>query len=183
MTNFFADHITVEGQEVPATYGKSPMTDAITVFLTLPNGNKTKLRLVAGDEQYQEANEAWHESLKLDSVPDLFALMNEPITPPTYDPAKAAVDMIPAPRPAPSAHKEPKTPTIRGIGFRIVFNQELERTQIIFTKFPSQAARDLVKAAGFYWSPNNQAWQKKLSKKAQRAAEEVAAQLAALKIA
>lgn len=46
-----------------------------------------------------------------------------------------------------------------------------ERTRIIFQKVPCKAYRDAVKAAGFYWSPNDKSWNKKATFKAYRAAQ------------
>ena len=185
MTNFYPDHILIDGQAAAAGYSLSKKTQLITVFVDLPTGEKSKVRVPVEHVQYAEAYAAWHESLSYDKAgqeaPDLFATLNESVTRPVFDPAKLAIDMTPAARPEP--RKEPATTPIIGNGFRIVFNEELSRTQIIFSKFPCKAARELVKEAGFYWSPNNQAWQKKLTNKARRAAEELSAKLAGMKIA
>lgn len=185
MTNFYPDHILIDGQAAAARYSLSKKTQLITVFVDLPTDQKTKLRVPVEHEQYPEVYTAWHESLHYDKVnaevPDLYAMLNEPVTRPVFDPSKMAVNMQPAARPEP--RKEPATPPIIGKGFKIVFNEELDRTQIIFPKYPGKAAIEIVSAAGFFWSPNNQAWQKKLTNKARRAAEEVAAKLASIKIA
>lgn len=74
------------------------------------------------------------------------------------------------------------TSTIVGKGWRIEFNAIIGRTQVVFDKFPRKEARELVKAAGFCWSPAYGAWQKKLTNKARRAAEALAPQLAAIRV-
>jgi hypothetical protein len=185
MTHFYPDHVLIDGQAAAAGYSLSKKTQLITVFVDLPTGERAKLRFPVEHEQYAEVYAAWNESRhyseKNAETPDLFAMLNEPIARPVFDPSAMAIDMQPAARPEPK--KEPATPPIIGKGFRIVFNEELSRTQIIFTKFPCKAVRELVKEAGFFWSPTNQAWQKKLTAKARRAAEEVAAKLAGIKIA
>ncbi len=187
MTHFYPDHVLIDGQAVAAGYSLSKKTQQITVFVDLPTGENAKLRFSVEHEQYDEVYAAWHESLhyaeKNAETPDLFAMLNESIARPVFDPSKMAEDMEPITRPAPVEHKEPATPTIYGKGFKIVFNEELGRTQIIFRKYPGKAAIELVSNAGFFWSPNNQAWQKKLTTKARRAAEEVAAKLAGMKLA
>ena len=60
---------------------------------------------------------------------------------------------------------------ITGPDWRIEFGSE--RTRIIFKKYPCQAYRDAVKAAGFYWSPKDKSWNKKATFKAYRAAQAV----------
>ena len=194
MTNFYSDHVLIDGQAVAAQYAKAPHSQAITVLLTMPNSDQAKIRVTVDHEQYTEAYNAWYEAWQTrkaekaahianDPEYDLYAFLNTPVERPTPKQLADAVDMIPAAMPAAAAPMDHVTPPILGNGFRIVFNQELSRTQIIFTKFPTKAARELVKEAGFFWSPNNQAWQKKLTNKARRAAEDVAAKLSGIKIA
>ena len=69
---------------------------------------------------------------------------------------------------------------ILGPGFKIEYNGPHNSIHVLFDKFPPEEARKLTKAAGFYWSPNLKCWTRKISKKGQRAAEDLAAQLAAL---
>lgn len=66
---------------------------------------------------------------------------------------------------------------IKGKGWKIVFDGGYDRTRVIFKCRPSEAAREAVKAAGFYWSPALESWNKKLTHKAFRAAQELAQQL------
>lgn len=69
---------------------------------------------------------------------------------------------------------------IIGQGFRIEFNGQHNGIQVLFDKFPSEEARRLTKASGFYWSPTLKCWTRKITNKGKRAAEELAAKLAAL---
>ena len=66
---------------------------------------------------------------------------------------------------------------IKGRGWKILFDGAYERTRVIFQRKPSKAAEDAVKAAGFYWSPVMQSWNKKLTCKAFRAAQGLSLQL------
>ena len=68
---------------------------------------------------------------------------------------------------------------ISGKGWCIVFDKAMQRTRVII-KHPSKAARDAIKAAGFYWSPKAGSWNKKLTHRAHRAAEALAETLAAV---
>lgn len=69
---------------------------------------------------------------------------------------------------------------IIGQGFRIEFNGPHNGIQVLFDKFPTDEARKLTKAAGFYWSPTLKCWTRKITNKGKRAAEELATKLAAL---
>ncbi len=194
MTNFFPEYALIDGQAVAAQYSKAPHSQTITAFLTMTDGSKAKIRVPVDHEQYTEAYNAWYEAWQTrkaekaaqianDPESDLFTLLNTPIERPTPKQLAAAVDMIPASKPAPAEPQMPAILPILGNGFRVVFNQVLARTQIIFPHYPGKEAIKIVSDAGFHWSPNNQAWQKKLTAKARRAAEDVAAKLACIKIA
>lgn len=63
---------------------------------------------------------------------------------------------------------------ITGKGWRIEYNGPAGRVQLIFDKCPRESIRRAVKDAGFYWSPVFRCWQRKLTRKAQRAAEDLA---------
>lgn len=92
----------------------------------------------------------------------------------------------PAPEPVQPALKEPqrsqiKEPiqtddmdfigeTITGNGWKILFDSETARTRVMFDEEPTDAARSAVENAGFYYSPYMNSYNKKLTKKAHRAA-------------
>lgn len=70
--------------------------------------------------------------------------------------------------------------TIPGRGWRIFFDGEASRTRVIFDADPTAAARAALDKAGFYFSPNMQSFNKKLTHKAHRAALALAGELRAL---
>jgi len=61
--------------------------------------------------------------------------------------------------------------TLKGRGFKIVFDGGYDRTRVIFTKLPGPQRRQAVKDAGFYWSPTLKSWNRGLNFKAYRAAQ------------
>lgn len=66
---------------------------------------------------------------------------------------------------------------IQGNGWKICFDGITERTRVIFSADPTDAARAAVENAGFYYSPNMNSWNKKLTFKAYRAAQKLAQEL------
>lgn len=83
-----------------------------------------------------------------------------------------------ADEPAPESHK-PNEPvadldfvgeTITGNGWKILFDGETDRTRVMFDTEPTDAALAAVEDAGFYYSQNMNSYNKKLTKKAHRAA-------------
>ena len=70
---------------------------------------------------------------------------------------------------------------IQGLGYTIEFSATYERTRIIFDSIPTDAAKTIVKEAGFFYSPALKSWNKGLNWKAYRAALKVQEQLTALK--
>ena len=69
---------------------------------------------------------------------------------------------------------------IVGTWYDVEFNGPADRVQIVFRRFPPREARQIVKDAGFFWAPSLKCWQRKISKKAERAAYDVSGKLAAL---
>lgn len=70
---------------------------------------------------------------------------------------------------------------IEGGWFTVEWNGPADRVQVVFHKFPSAEARQIVKDAGFYWAPTLKCWQRRITRKAERAACDVAQKLAALR--
>ena len=62
---------------------------------------------------------------------------------------------------------------ITGLGYTIEFSATYDRTMIIFDSIPTDAARAIVKEAGFFYAPSLGAWVKGLNWKAYRAALKV----------
>ena len=70
---------------------------------------------------------------------------------------------------------------IEGKGWRIAFDEAAQRTRVIFAADPSAKQRAAIDAAGFYWSNTTKSWNKKLTRKAYRAALALAETLNAIK--
>ena len=69
---------------------------------------------------------------------------------------------------------------IEGKGWRIAFDEQAQRTRLIFDEQPTDAQKAAIDAAGFFWSAQLQSWNKKLTCKAHRAALELAETLKAI---
>ena len=101
-----------------------------------------------------------------------------------YTAAKAAHDEKAAKRAEYEANKpEPaeklyKGMQLKGRGFTILMDGSIDRATVTFKRKPSKATRELVKAAGFYWSPNHGCWSRKLTNKAWIASQALYQQLA-----
>jgi len=103
-------------------------------------------------------------------------------------PAKAAKQPKAAKAKAAPAAKQPQAgdkgwigSEITGKGWRIVFDDATQRTRVVFDGTPSAKQKAAVEAAGFFFSSALRSWNKKLSCKAYRAAQQLAAALTALK--
>ena len=70
--------------------------------------------------------------------------------------------------------------TITGKGWNIAFDEQTQRTRVLFQTQPTDAQKAAIESAGFYWSAQLQSWNKKLTCKAYRAAQTLAAALNAL---
>lgn len=69
---------------------------------------------------------------------------------------------------------------IVGNGWKILFDADQQRTRIIFAADPTDAAKKVLDAAGFFYSGRMQSWNKKLTFRAYRAAQFVAQELNAI---
>ena len=69
---------------------------------------------------------------------------------------------------------------IEGKGWRIAFDEQAQRTRLIFDDQPTDAQKAAIDAAGFFWSAQLKSWNKKLTCKAHRAALELAETLKAI---
>lgn len=111
-------------------------------------------------------------SLTLDPSHDLFAAAKA-----AYDEkaAKRAAYQANKPEPAEKLYKGMK---LKGRGFEIYMDGSIDRATVTFKRKPSAQVRELVKAAGFYWSPNHNCWSRKLTNKAWTASQALYQQLA-----
>ena len=111
----------------------------------------------------------------------------EPAKPVEAKPAKPAKQAKPAAEPAKPVAKAAAKPTepakpvvpadnawigtaIEGKGWRIAFDEATQRTRVIFAADPSAKQKAAIDAAGFFWSNTTKSWNKKLTRKAYRAA-------------
>lgn len=97
-------------------------------------------------------------------------------------PAKAQDKPAPvqaAPAPAPVAKAWAGT-SITGKGWHIAFDTDTQRTRVVFDGAPTDAQKAAVLNAGFFWSAAMGSFNKRLTTKAYRAANELAAALNAL---
>lgn len=69
---------------------------------------------------------------------------------------------------------------IKGNGWNIAFDEAAQRTRVLFQAAPSAKQKAAIDAAGFYWSNATNSWNKKLTRKAYRAAMALAETLNAL---
>jgi len=103
---------------------------------------------------------------------------------PTAEPAKpvAKAEAKPAAKPvAVPADSVWVGTAIEGKGWRIAFDEAAQRTRVIFDADPSAKQKAAIDAAGFYWSNTTKSWNKKLTRKAYRAAQALAETLNAIK--
>ena len=66
-----------------------------------------------------------------------------------------------------------KGTVLKGAGFTIFMDGSIDRATVTFKRKPSADVREMVKEAGFYWSPNHGCWSRKLTNKAWKAAQEL----------
>ena len=106
----------------------------------------------------------------------------EPKQPKAAKPAKKAEPKPEQPKPAQPASVDKSWigTTIKGKGFNIAFDEKTQRTRVLFQAEPTQAQKDAINAAGFFWSAQLNSWNKKLTCKAHRAARALAETLNAL---
>lgn len=165
---FTADTLTINGSTFPAEYS---VDTCGTVFVSVPvnmDGSERTMRIkISADDSRYAAALAAAEQAADQAEPAPEAEPAEPAEP-ARDPKQAC---------GPVPDKLFVGMEIKGKGWKIVFDGGYDRTRVIFKRRPSEAAREAVKAAGFYWSPALESWNKKLSFKAFRAAQELAQQL------
>ena len=113
---------------------------------------------------------------------DKMAAAKQEERPETISPAVLPVTPAADPKAARAAAPE-KTfagTEIAGNGWKILFDAEQQRTRIIFADAPTDAAKKVLDAAGFFYSGRMQSWNKKLTFRAYRAAQFVAQELNAI---
>ena len=181
---FTRNSITVNGQTFPASYSLARGGD-VYVFTTLrvADGTDMPIRIHVGQDMpmHAEAVAAAKPAEAPAPVQDKPASVREA-------PAKKADKPVEAPAPVQEAPANKPAPvdkpwigtTITGKGWNIAFDEQTQRTRVLFQTQPTDAQKAAIESAGFYWSAQLQSWNKKLTCKAYRAAQTLAAALNAL---
>lgn len=205
---FTAETITCKGKTFPAEYSISP-AGAVTVFVKMDESSDEKTRVrfdldhpahpaahAAALEQREKAAAARRAEQEKPAAPAPVETP-APVAAPADD-VRPEIISTPAETPAPAApaaderaplDKPARGPVpektfigqaITGSGWKILFDGETSRTRVIFESKPTDAARAALNNAGFYFSAGMNSWNKKLTFKAYRAAQALAAELSAL---
>ena len=203
---FTAETITVNGRTFPATYSLAPKGD-VYVFVTLKGASAAAdlpaVRLHIGASMPMHADavaaaKAARMSAKTQPAAEATAPAAAPAAPAApAEPArkKAAKKTQPAAEAAPATAPAAQEPapakpapvektwigtTITGNGWAIAFDADAGRTRVTVEGTPTDAQRAAIEQAGFYWSGSMRSWNKGLTCKAYRAAQNLAATLSAL---
>jgi len=94
----------------------------------------------------------------------------KPAAEPAKPVAKAEAKPVEPAKPVAAADNAWIGTAIEGKGWRIAFDEAAQRTRVIFAADPSAKQKAAIDAAGFYWSNTTKSWNKKLTRKAYRAA-------------
>lgn len=201
--SFTETTLTCKGVEFPAEYNISKTDGSVLAFVILdvePNGYRHKQKIVIrpDEPEYPAALEAAKAAAASGKRPEIISTGYKKISTPAgniieavqAEPEPAAAEPIQAePEPAAVDPKQARGPipektfineVIQGNGWKILFDGETNRTRVIFDKAPTEAAKEAVKNAGFYYSGIMKSWNKKLTFKAYRAAKELSGQLSKL---
>ena len=174
---FTPETITMNGLTFPAGYSIPPHGDgSVTVFITLPSKAQPVMACIAPDHPHHAAamaaaegyNAMRKQGYKPQPVQPVAVQEEKPQEQDNADDKKAR---------GPVPEKTWIGTSIQGNGWKIEFCPIMERTRLIFDRIPTKEAREVVKAAGFAWSPKMGSWNKGLTWKAYRAAQKLAADL------
>ena len=177
----------------------------IHAFATLEDGKEIKIDIPGDDEYYNDAATAMDDAEKAgcsaSTEPDAADPVEAVEEPDAADPVEAVeepdaadpVEAVEEPDAADpvEAVEEPQEPAekrtipektfigtaITGRGYAIIFDKATERTRVILSDPTNRKARAAIKEAGFYYSPSAKSWNRKLTFRAYRAANALAAQL------
>ena len=184
---FAPDTVTVNGHTFPASYSLARGGDVyvFTALRVAADAPEMPVRIHIGADMPMHA----------DAVAAAQAAKDKPA--PAQDkpaPAKEAAPAKPSRKPAqakpskPAPAQDKPAPadkpwigtTITGKGWNIAFDAKAGRTRVLFQAAPTDAQKAAIESAGFYWSAQLKSWNKKLTCKAYRAAQALAATLNAL---
>lgn len=176
---FAPNTVTVNGHTFPASYSLARGGDVyvFTALRAAADAPEMPVRIHIGADMPMHA----------DAVAAAQAAKDKPA--PTQDkpaPAQEAAPAKPSRKPAPAQDKPAPADkpwigtTITGKGWNIAFDAKAGRTRVLFQAAPTDAQKAAIESAGFYWSAQLKSWNKKLTCKAYRAAQALAATLNAL---
>ena len=191
---FAPNTVTVNGHTFPASYSLARGGDVyvFTALRAAADAPEMPVRIHIGADMPMHA----------DAVAAAQAAKDKPA--PTQDkpaPAQEAAPAKPSRKPAqakpskpapaqdkPAPAQDKPAPadkpwigtTITGKGWNIAFDVKAGRTRVLFQAAPTDAQKAAIESAGFYWSAQLKSWNKKLTCKAYRAAQALAATLNAL---
>lgn len=160
--------------------------DAEPVQPSAPVPRFTTRSMMIGEKRYR-VHYALNEDAALEISGELesgkaFSITIKPDEP-HYAAARAAYEEKAAKRAKYEAEK-PDAPDkwfigqeLKGPGWTIKMDGSIGRATVTFKRKPDAATRELVKAAGFYWSPAHKQWSRGLTHKAWRAAQDLYTQL------
>lgn len=184
---FAPNTVTVNGHTFPASYSLARGGDVyvFTALRAAADAPEMPVRIHIGADMPMHA----------DAVAAAQAAKDKPA--PAQDkpaPAQEAAPAKPSRKPAqakpskPAPTQDKPAPadkpwigtTITGKGWNIAFDAKAGRTRVLFQAAPTDAQKAAIESAGFYWSAQLKSWNKKLTCKAYRAAQALAATLNAL---
>lgn len=207
---FASESITVNGIQFPASYSVSAKSGDVYVFaIVKPSADEpdmpVRIHIASGMPMHAEAlaaaqavkapkgspiSESEVAPAEKAEVAPAPVAEPAPVDKPAEKPARKAkapraakpAKAEPAPKAEPAANAgKPWIGTrIEGAGWHIAFDADAGRTRVVFADAPSAAQKSAIEAAGFFWSAQLKSWNKKLTCKAYRAAQALAADLATL---
>ena len=171
---------TIDGVAYPATYTFEEYEDGVKGFVcVLAYGAGIKIcyneTIFAGSRAFR-AVLAIAKAFDRDKWVEL--MKTAPAAPAAAEVEPETVEATAAPAVKTPVAKPWIGSTIDGNGWRIVFDEAAQRTRVIFDTPATEKQAAAVVAAGFYWSPTMQSYNKGLKCKAYRAAQELAKILA-----
>lgn len=201
---FAKDTITIDGITYPAEYtiAKNGVVNVFAILSIEDDGRKNK-KAVRIPQNYDEYGPAYNAALAShapdyrESAAKVGDAEKRPENIPVAAPAAKAEDKPEPEAPQPKivytdengTARDPKAArgpipektfigsVIQGRGWKILFDGITNRTRVIFDGKPTDAARAATENAGFYYSPNMQSWNKKLTFRAYRAAQSLSCTL------
>lgn len=169
------DHITAAGVVMPAEYRTSSTGRSITATVTM-EGERFRVvfsgvcgELFTACQRATKGETVTVDGDDLMCVLGTATLIEKREKPAEINPDKQRHGEVP--------EKWFIGQALEGKSWKILFDGDAGKTRVIFPRKPSRAVLDAVKAAGFYWSPSMQSWNKGLTFKAYRAAEKLHAEL------